>query len=767
DEIEAIPTLDVRAKDGRAEVIDQDGRNRAMLAKENGVGLIPVAVHGLTGPVGWITDMRGQVRPFDFAAVPKVDKLAASRFPYDMPGVTYGNILPVARDTDTGKITLAAPEFIRSMARGMLDTGAQIVGDKPFQPQETPDQLSAASLGAGGPLVRSAEPAVNAAGQAVAGGAVRGANVLAEAMVPQSPEVGNFLRTLQGMTKNDNAAIDAINRRFAQDRAAGGPGIEEIGNQFAAARREGQPIVLADVAGENVRGLLGNVAREPGPARNRVKQFAVNRLGDIDRNSPIAASLEGGIERYLATGSARTEARALAEQRAAAAPLWEKAMSGGSIAPLGTFFEREFSDAGRIVAEANANIARLRQELTGLKARQSQAGNVYSTSGANRAVQFVQDKIADQEKKIAAADGYKTAVLEKLRQAQADQTANAPGAVWSPYLGRLLSNPRVKSGGLARGYRIERDLADAEGRQLNPREYAIVGEDANGDPIVGAVPNMKLLAVAKEGLDATLDTPAMRDELTGRLNKEGRAVKMLRDGLVNELDRLNPAYKTARDKWAGDSALIVAIRAGKEFHKTSPEEIAEWFGHASESEKEFYRLGAADTMRDDLQRKVFGADPSKAIINSPRMREQLRPMFRSDEDANRFLDRVRRARQMFQTPVDILGNSKTAAREAEDLARRHGLDTAADVLSGVAHAAAGHPIGIMRSGLNLARNYLSGPNLAVNDAVARLLLDPTIHVSPGENLLRSIPLPRTRNALAEGMRRGVQGFGQNRLLSGQ
>src|SRR6185312_16083636 len=194
--------------------------------------------------------------------------------------------------------------------------------------------------------------------------------------------------------------------------------------------------------------------------------------------------------------------------------------------------------------------------------------------------------------------------------------------------------------GIRRGYRIERDIADGEGTRLNPKEYAIVGEEANGDPIVGQVPNMKLLAVAKEGLDATLDSPEMADPLTGRLTKAGRAVKILRDGLVNELDRLNPAYKAARDKWAGDSALIAAVRQGKLFHKQTPEEIAEWFQNASDSEKNFYRLGAADTMRDDLQKTVFAGDPSKAIVNSTRTRNQLLPMFRSQEAAQQFFDRV-------------------------------------------------------------------------------------------------------------------------------
>ncbi len=512
-------------------------------------------------------------------------------------------------------------------------------------------------------------------------------------------------------------------------------------------------MALADVAGENVRSLLGNVAREPGPGREVVKQWAVNRLGDVDRDSPIATNIEHGIEANLATGSARTEAKALAEQRAASKPLWDRAMAGGSIAPLRTQFERENVETGRAVAEAQRDIQRIENEVTQSTARQSQAGNVYATSAANRARRFAEDKIAEKRRALEQAQARQASNEAVMRRAQADDTANAPGAVWSPYIDRLLKNPIIQQG-IRRGYHIEHNIADGENRPFNAKEYAIVGQDEAGEPIVGTVPNMKLLAVAKEGMDAMLESEAYKDPLTGRLNKAGRAVKILRDGMLNELDRLNPDYKPARDKWAGDSALITAVRDGKNFHKQSPEEIREWFDTASESEKSFYRIGASDTMRDDLQRRVFAGDPSKAIINSPRARNQLLPMFRSAEDASQFLDRVKRARTMFETPVKVLGNSATAARQAEDLARRQGMDDVADMLHATLGAATGHVHGALYAvGRNAMRYFNPPPDPAVNAAVARLLTDPgvAINVRPGEQLLRSLPLPKVQNALKRGL----------------
>jgi hypothetical protein len=75
DEIEAIPSLDGKIENGRLKVFDQDGRNRAQVAKDEGVTAIPVAVHGMSGAApAWLEDMRGNSRRFDFAPVPQVSK---------------------------------------------------------------------------------------------------------------------------------------------------------------------------------------------------------------------------------------------------------------------------------------------------------------------------------------------------------------------------------------------------------------------------------------------------------------------------------------------------------------------------------------------------------------------------------------------------------------------------------------------------------------------------------------------------------------------
>lgn len=751
EQIEAIPFLDVKRDGDQYKVIDQDGRKRAVVAKEAGVDLIPVAVRGAIGEGKQLVGMTGNTVPFDFKPVPKVEKLPEKGFrrylseSLDALGDGARELPGAVRDVGTGLLGLGERAEIAE------ETAAGAPGREPALPLEGLERIGDAATFLTGGLTGPIAPEMQAARAAASGPlpAMLADRPPVSAPANMMSPAGNaFMQDLRGVTQQENAARDIINRRFGQDLKAGGATGQQMAADMAAGAREGQPLTLADVGGENMRSLLGNVAREPGPARNRVKQWAINRLGDIDRDSPIAAAISDGISKLLATGSARTEARILAEQRSASKPLWDEAMAGGSIAPLRQQFETAYADADRAVREAERDIARINQEVTGAAGRQSQAGNVYSTSAANRARRFADDKIAEKQKALEQVERDKAEIREKMQQAQKDDMSNAPGAVWSPYLGRLLKNPKIAEG-IRRGWNIERDIADGENRLFNPREYAVVGEDANG-PVIGTVPNMKLLAVAKEGLDAMLDSPAFKDELTGRLNKAGRALKILRDGMVTEVDRINPAYKVARDAWAGDSALISNIRDGKNFHKQSPEEIMEHFAGASESEKRAYRIGAADTLRDDLERAVFNGDPSKAIINNPRSRKQLLPMFPTVEGATQFLDRVKRARQMFATPVEVLRGSPTAAREAEDLARRQGVDTAADVIGGIASMAHHSPAGMMNALARLSRNVVSPADPALNDTIARLMLDPSVPLStnPGMDLLRKAPLPAVQNMLA-------------------
>lgn len=76
---------------------------------------------------------------------------STSSFPADAPNTTYGSILPIARDNTTGDLSLAAPEMIRSPARGLLSLAGRAGGatEAPTEANPNPSQaLNQDELGA-------------------------------------------------------------------------------------------------------------------------------------------------------------------------------------------------------------------------------------------------------------------------------------------------------------------------------------------------------------------------------------------------------------------------------------------------------------------------------------------------------------------------------------------------------------------------------------------------------------------------------------------
>lgn len=71
--LQALPEITLSQDGSRAKIADYDGYNRAAYAKAQGVDLIPVAVKGLKPgqAPGWLEDMHGKVRPFDWTQIPR------------------------------------------------------------------------------------------------------------------------------------------------------------------------------------------------------------------------------------------------------------------------------------------------------------------------------------------------------------------------------------------------------------------------------------------------------------------------------------------------------------------------------------------------------------------------------------------------------------------------------------------------------------------------------------------------------------------------
>src|SRR5215472_9884393 len=236
--------------------------------------------------------------------------------------------------------------------------------------------------------------------------------------------------------------------------------------------------------------------------------------------------------------------------------------------------------------------------------------------------------------------------------------------VWSPRLQEFFSNPSVRKG-LQHGFEIERDEALAEGRAFEPGTWG-VDLDSEGNVLLRqGVPNMRALHMAKVGLDKMVEE---QRDITGRLSVDGVRFEKLRNAYRDAIDQADGSglYKQARAIWAGPSASIDAVKAGKGLFQKVPDEITAEFSRIEPGNQDFYRLGVADAITERLQKVGISADEAKAIIKNDWVRRQLQPIFRSGKDFDEFIDAVTDEMRMYGTKQATLGGPATAARIAED-----------------------------------------------------------------------------------------------------
>src|SRR5262249_31705888 len=148
-------------------------------------------------------------------------------------------------------------------------------------------------------------------------------------------------------------------------------------------------------------------------------------------------------------------------------------------------------------------------------------------------------------------------------------------------------------------------------------------------------------------------------------------------------------YKKARGTWEGPSASLDALRLGRTSFSRNPEEIASEFEALSDSNKEFYRMGLADVLKERINKTGFTGDESKSILKNNWMKAQMRPAFGSEAEYNSFIDNSMSERKMFGTMQGVMGGSQTAERLAADAGASGGVDTAFGVAKSIADIARG------------------------------------------------------------------------------
>ena len=234
--------------------------------------------------------------------------------------------------------------------------------------------------------------------------------------------------------------------------------------------------------------------------------------------------------------------------------------------------------------------------------------------------------------------------------------------------------------------------------------------------------SMRDLDHVKQGMDQLI--AKQWDAVNGKLTPLGASYQQLKDRLVGELDSatMNPQtgaslYKSARDAFAGPSALIDAARAGQSSISKNEAAISQITSKFSASEQEAFKVGAFEALREKLGRSDAGRTEVLNMWKNPATRDRLQAMFGSESAFRSFAAEA--AKESRLKLLESTGRgSQTAARQyaAGDL----DVGALRDAGQAVGSAASGNIPGLLSSAAG-AWNRVKTPE-ATRDQMGKILL---------------------------------------------
>lgn len=512
-----------------------------------------------------------------------------------------------------------AGEAVMSLPLGVLSGGSGVAGAMVSGAAQggLSGALTAAGEGkdpgTGGLLGAAGGGALGAAGKAVSIGARALWNHIAN----------GFPGSIQ------DAGVQKVLQRIAADQKAGGPSAQDAVDAVNAARAAGKPMSLADVGGENVKGLAGAVARQPGESR----AVATTALEGRDQGAGLRISQD--ISSGISSGKLPQTLNALMDVRSAnAAPLYTQAF------------------------QANKNVV------------SPEVDKILETPAGQKAFSYAVRRMQNLRTYVGIPD-------KDIAEQMAESGQVAP---WK--------------GGVASGLKLQ------------------------------------TLDFVKRGLDDQIGAAQRTGEMS-----EARDLTSLKQQFVNELDKADVTaragpnsfkpegglYKQARAAYSGPSQSIDALEAGQQILRKTPDEIHQEMTVLSPSDREFYRLGAANKLKEIVAKTGANGDEARKIVGNSYVRSQLRPLFDSDDEFNRFVESVAHETTMFRTAQKVLGNSATAARQAED--QSGDLQSLVHTGRGIANLTHGNLIGAAFDAIRLKKELGLRSNPELNTAIARVLFD--------------------------------------------
>lgn len=241
------------------------------------------------------------------------------------------------------------------------------------------------------------------------------------------------------------------------------------------------------------------------------------------------------------------------------------------------------------------------------------------------------------------------------------EQAYSHAPVYNDRIAGFLQEPEVQAG-IKRGLQIQRLEARANDTPFNPMDYSITGFTDAGDPIIGKVPNMRLLDAGKKGLDAMVRDN--QNPMTGKLNELGGALQQVKKSYVGTLDDINPDYANARSTYGDQASRLQALNSGRNFMNMDKEEIQKFMQdpETADADRASFLAGARRSLQDKMSQVGDNANAATQLWKE-NIRDRLQPMFDNQDEFNNFSNQMQHEQNMVRTNSALTRQSATMPRQ--------------------------------------------------------------------------------------------------------
>jgi hypothetical protein len=268
--------------------------------------------------------------------------------------------------------------------------------------------------------------------------------------------------------------------------------------------------------------------------------------------------------------------------------------------------------------------------------------------------------------------------------------------------------------------------------------------------------SMSDLDKVKRGLDDILSSKSATNE-RGEINEFGRSVVKLKQDFLKRLDDATvdqdtgaSLYKSARNAYAGPSALITAAELGRTVLNKPASTIKALVKDMSDSELESFRVGAYEGLRD-LAGTQSGQTRLLNMWKEPSTQERLKEIFPSERAFRMFASDV--AAEARKKEIQSVGRgSGTAGREARM------EDVAAENLKDTVNLAAAAKTMDVTSLLNMLSNNMTRTSVPepVRNEIGRILMSRATSADEVK-ILRNVIDKMKKDQEAQAMTSGIIG----------